>query len=151
MKIRVRDAHPADVKWMSENAEGWTVTGEKPEGAASLAEALHALIAEDPDQGVRTGWLHSSLQRAVGDEPGYVRLYELYVPPEFRRMGVARALVDELFVRVPDQEIVLSAWDRELYELWLKLGFSYVPGFGEVSGECGYYGDMVRPPVEATS
>ena len=54
------------------------------------------------------GWLHSSLQRAVGDEPGYVRLYELYVPPEFRRMGVARALVDELFVRVPDQEIVLS-------------------------------------------
>ncbi|CAM5632846.1 hypothetical protein SROCM77S_06728 [Streptomyces rochei] len=136
---------------MSENAEGWTVTGEKQEGAASLAEALHALIAEDPDQGVRMGWLHSSLQRAVGDEPGYVRLYELYVPPEFRRMGVARALVDELFVRVPDQEIVLSAWDRELYELWLKLGFSYVPGFGEVSGECGYYGDMVRPPVEATS
>jgi GNAT superfamily N-acetyltransferase len=151
MEIRVRDAHSADVRWMSKNTEGWTVTVEKQEGSASLAEALHALIAEDPDQGVCMGWLHSSLQRAVGDEPGYVRLYELYVPPEFRRMGVARALVDELFARVPDQEIVLSAWDRELYEVWLKLGFIYVPEFGEVSGDCGYYGDMVRPPVEATS
>jgi hypothetical protein len=68
MKIRVRDAHQADVEWMSDNTEGWTVTVEKQEGAASLAEALHALIAEDPDQGVRMGWLHSSLQRAVGDD-----------------------------------------------------------------------------------
>ncbi|MEU2490062.1 GNAT family N-acetyltransferase [Streptomyces sp. NPDC007883] len=101
MKIRVRDAHPADVKWMSNNTEGWTVTVEKQEGAASLAEALHALIAEDFDQGVRMGWLHSSLQRAAGGEPGYVRLYELHVSPEFRQRGVARALVDELFARVP--------------------------------------------------
>ncbi|MDX3113122.1 MULTISPECIES: GNAT family N-acetyltransferase [Streptomyces] len=151
MKIRVRDAHPADVEWMSSNTEGWAVTAEKQEGAVSLAEALHALIAEVPDQGVRMGWLHSSLQRAAGDEPGYVRLYELHVSPTFRRMGVARALVDELFARVPDQEIVLSAWDRELYEVWLKLGFTYVPEPGAVSGDFGYYGDMVRQPVKASS
>ncbi|MGM9348147.1 GNAT family N-acetyltransferase [Streptomyces salinarius] len=151
MKIRVRDAHPADVKWMSNNTEGWTVTVEKQEGAASLAEALHALIAEDPDQGVRMGWLHSSLQRAVGGEPGYVRLYELHVSPEFRQRGVARALVDELFARVPDQEIILSAWDRELYGVWLKLGFTYVPEPDEMPGDHSYPGDMVRPPVEASS
>lgn len=151
MKIRVRDAHPADVKWMSNNTEGWTVTVEKQEGAASVAEALHALIAEDPDQGVRMGWLHSSLQRAAGSEPGYVRLYELHVSPEFRQRGVARALVDELFARVPDQEIILSAWDRELYGVWLKLGFTYVPEPDEMSGDYSYPGDMVRPPVEASS
>lgn len=29
--------------------EGWTVTVERKEGAASLAEALHALIAERAD------------------------------------------------------------------------------------------------------
>lgn len=90
---------------MSNNSEGWTVTVEKQEGATSLAEALHALIAEDPDQGVRMGWLHSSLQRAAGGEPGYVRLYELHVSPEFRQRGVARDSFDELFARVPDQEI----------------------------------------------
>ncbi|MDQ0765000.1 GNAT family N-acetyltransferase [Streptomyces canus] len=151
MKIRVRDAHPADVEWMSNNTEGWTVTVEKQEGAASLAEALHALIAEDSDQGVRMGWLHSSLQRAAGGEPRYVRLYELHVSPEFRQRGVARALVDELFARVPDQEIILSAWDRELYGVWLKLGFTYVPEPDEMSGDCSYPGDMVRPPVEASS
>jgi GNAT superfamily N-acetyltransferase len=145
MKIRVRDAHPADVEWMSNNTEGWTVTVEKQEGAASLAEALHALIAEDPDQGVRMGWLHSSLRRAIGGDPGYVRLYELHVSPDFRRTGVARALVDELFARVPDQEIILAAWDRELYEVWLKLGFAYVPEPGETPGS--YYGDMVRQPI----
>ena len=66
-------------------------------------------------------------------------------------MGVARALVDELFARVPDQEIVLSAWDRELYEVWLKLGFTYVPEPDATSGDCGYYGDMVRRPVEASA
>ncbi|MFH9002881.1 hypothetical protein ACH4E5_06505 [Streptomyces afghaniensis] len=43
------------------------------------------------------GWLHSSLRRATVGEPGYVRLYELHVYPEFRQRGVARALVDELF------------------------------------------------------
>ncbi|MFI8094081.1 GNAT family N-acetyltransferase [Streptomyces sp. NPDC086080] len=151
MKIKVRDAHPADVEWMSNNTEGWTVTVEKHEGAASLAEALHALIAEDPGQGVRMGWLHSSLQRAAGGEPGYVRLYELHVSPEFRQRGVARALVDELFARVPDREVILSAWDRELYGVWLKLGFGYVPEPDEVSGDYSYPGDMVRPPVEASS
>ena len=102
MRIQVRDAHPADTEWMSTNTEGWTVTVEKQEGATSLAEALHALIAEDPDQGVRMGWLHSSLQRAAGGEPGCVRLYELHASPE-------------------------------------SLGY------------CGYFGDMVRPPVEASS
>jgi hypothetical protein len=64
MRTKVRDAHPADTEWMSNNTEGWTVTVEKQEGATSLAEALHALIAEDPDQGVRMGWLHSSQQAA---------------------------------------------------------------------------------------
>ncbi|MEU0176513.1 GNAT family N-acetyltransferase [Streptomyces massasporeus] len=151
MRIKVRDAHPADTEWMSNNTEGWTVTVENQEGATSLAEALHALIAEDPDQGVRMGWLHSSLLRAAGGEPGYVRLYELHVSPEFRQRGVARALVDELFARVPDQEIILSAWDRDLYGVWFKLGFSYVPGPDEMSGDRSYPGDMVRPPVEAVS
>ncbi|MFH9002882.1 hypothetical protein ACH4E5_06510 [Streptomyces afghaniensis] len=32
MKIRVRDGHPADVEWMSNNTEGWTVIVEKQEG-----------------------------------------------------------------------------------------------------------------------
>lgn len=58
-------------------------------------------------------------------------------------------MVEELFVRVPDQQIMLSAWDRELYEVWLKLGFTYVPEPGETPGYRGYYGDMVRPPVDA--
>ncbi len=136
---------------MSNNSEGWTVTVEKQEGATSLAEALHALITEDPDQGMRMGWLHSSLQRAAGGEPGYVRLYELHVSPEFRQRGVARDLVDELFARVPDQEIILSAWDRDPYGVWLKPGFSYVPGPDEMSGSRSSPGDMVRPPVEAAS
>lgn len=103
---RVRDVHPADVEWMNNNTEGWTVTVEKQEGAASLAEALHALIAEDIDQGVRMGWLHSSLQRAAGDAPGYVRLYELHVSPEFRQRGVARTSVDELFARAPARILI---------------------------------------------
>lgn len=63
---------------------------------------------------------------------------------------MARALVEELFARVPDRQIMLSAWDRELYEVWLKLGFTYVPEPGETPGR-GYYGDMVRLPVEAPS
>lgn len=33
------------------------------------------------------GWLHSSLQRTAGDAPGYVRLYELHVSPEFREVA----------------------------------------------------------------
>jgi GNAT superfamily N-acetyltransferase len=151
MKIRIRDACPADVEWMSGNTEGWTVTVEKQEGAASLEEALHALIAEDPDQGVRMGWLHSSLQCAAGDDPSYVRLYELYVSPQFRKAGVARALVEELFARVPDRLIMLSAWDRELYQVWLKLGFTYVPEPDETPGCRGYYGDMVRQRVDGPS
>ncbi|MEV0375873.1 GNAT family N-acetyltransferase [Streptomyces sp. NPDC050636] len=93
----------------------------------------------------------SSLQRAAGDDPGYVRLYELRVSPEFRKTGVARALVEDLFARVSNQQIMLSAWDRELYEVWLKLGFTYIPEPGETPGYRGYYGDMVRPPVQAPS
>jgi hypothetical protein len=65
-------------------------------------------------------------------------------------MGVARALADELFARVPGQEIVLSAWDRELYEVWLKLGFAHVPEPAAIFGDCGYCGDMVCRPVDAS-
>ncbi|WP_369293050.1 GNAT family N-acetyltransferase [Streptomyces sp. DH24] len=68
-------------------------------------------MAEDSDQGVRMGRLHSSLQRAAGGAPGYVRLYELHVSPEFRQRGVARALVDELFARVPAR-IFIRSWTR---------------------------------------
>ncbi|MGW5733546.1 MULTISPECIES: N-acetyltransferase family protein [Streptomyces] len=152
MKITIRDARPADVDWMSDNTEGWTVTEEKLDRATSLAEALHALIAEDHHEALRMGWLHSSLQPAQGDNPGYVRLYELHVSPEFRRAGVARALVDALFARVPpDQEIVVAAWDRGLYGVWLKLGFTYLADPDDSPEYHAYYGDMVRPPTQAPS
>ncbi|MGF2209594.1 MULTISPECIES: GNAT family N-acetyltransferase [Streptomyces] len=148
MRIRVRDAYPADAEWMSDNTEGWTVTAQEQQGAASLDGALHALIAYVPRQGARVGWLYSRARAAPGDGVGYVSLYELYVAPDFRGIGVARALVEELFARVPDQEIVLSAWDRALYEMWLSLGFTYVPAPGERLGERGHHGDMVRPQVK---
>ncbi|NEB80016.1 GNAT family N-acetyltransferase [Streptomyces sp. SID14478] len=148
MKIRIRDARPADVEWMSVNTEGWKVTEGKGERATSLEEALHALIAEDP-HGVRVGWLHSIQRPAYEDEPSYVALYEMHVSPEFRRAGVARALVAELFARVPEQRIVLSAWDRELYDLWLKLGFTYLPDAHDNPDHHAYWGEMLRPPVTA--
>jgi GNAT superfamily N-acetyltransferase len=149
MTIRIRDARPADVEWMSDNTEGWTVTEKKHDGTTSLAEALHALIAEDP-HGVRMGWLHSVQRSASGHEPGYVALYELHVSPEFRGTGVARALVEELFARVPDQEIMLSAWDRELCEVWLKLGFTYRPDPADSPSHQAYLGDMVRSSAAST-
>ncbi|MFF8618229.1 GNAT family N-acetyltransferase [Streptomyces sp. NPDC015350] len=144
MNITVRDACSADAAWMSDNTEQWVITAEPADTGMALTEALHALIAED-SQGTPMGWLYSSQQNSAHGEPGYVRLYEMYVAPEFRRRGVSRALVKELFARVPDQEIVLSAWDRELYEVWLKLGFTYTPGPEDKPGYNAYFGDMARP------
>ncbi|MBU6529685.1 GNAT family N-acetyltransferase [Streptomyces mayonensis] len=146
--ITVRDAQPADVEWMSDNTEGWKVTNKARDSGTSLEEAFHALVAERSD-GTPAGWLHS-IQRSGGfSEPGFVALYELHVSPDFRRQGIARALIDELFRRVPDQEIVLSAWDRDLYEAWLRLGFIYVADPSDNPEYRAYYGDMVRPPTTA--
>lgn len=146
MNITIRDARSTDAAWMSGNTEKWVITAEPADTGVALAEALHALIAED-SQGVPVGWLYSSQQKPAHGEPGYVRLYQMYVAPEFRRKGVSRALVDELFARVPEQEIVLSAWDRDLYEVWLKLGFTYTPDPEDKPRYDAYFGDMARPPA----
>ncbi|MFD4946162.1 GNAT family N-acetyltransferase [Streptomyces sp. NPDC058409] len=111
--------------------------GGRVEPGETAAEAVGREVREE-----------TGLRVSVG-ELLWVREY--HVSPEFRGTGVARALVEELFTRVPNQQIMLSAWDRELYEVWLKLGFSYVPEPGEAPGYRGYFGDMMRPPVEGPS
>jgi hypothetical protein len=53
-------------------------------------------------------------------------LHLLYVEQQHRCRGVARALTEHVCAAYQGR-IILGAWDRDLVEVWVKLGFVYEP------------------------
>jgi GNAT superfamily N-acetyltransferase len=105
----------------------------------SLDEAWAVLIAEDA-HGESLGWMY------VVDAGDHLTPQLLYVDPQHRRRRVARALVEHLHANYQG-ETLLGAWDRDLYEVWIKLGFVYEPpAEGERPGDLR--GNMVRPRTQ---
>ncbi|GLY80526.1 GNAT family N-acetyltransferase [Actinoallomurus iriomotensis] len=135
----IRRATVADLDWINANDEGWPVHEHGEYGKPySLDKAWAVLIADDV-QGESLGWMY------VVDMRDHVTSQLLYVDPRHRRRGVARALMKHLHASYQG-EIVLGAWDRALYEVWIKLGFVYEPpAEGERPGD--RYGNMIRPPI----
>lgn len=135
----IRHATPADLEWLNINDQGWTVHEHGAWGNShSLENAWAVLIADDP-HGKALGWMY------VVDAGDHLTPHLLYVNPEHRCHGVARALVKHLFASY-DGMILLGSWERPLFDVWIKLGFTYVPSEGERPGSYPY-GDMIRPPI----
>lgn len=105
----------------------------------SLDKAWAVLVADD-QHGNPLGWMY------VVDVGDLLTPHLLYVDAEHRCHGVARALMRHLFASYEGM-ILLGSWDRELFDVLIKLGFTYVPSEGEQSG--GHpYGNMIRPPIK---
>ncbi|MEU8346626.1 GNAT family N-acetyltransferase [Spirillospora sp. NPDC048832] len=138
-RYTIRHATPADLNWLNTNQEGWTVHEYYEWGKPHSLDKAWAVLIADDQQGNPLGWMY------VVDAHDHLTPHLLYVNPEHRSQGVARALVKHLFASY-DGMILLGSWDRELFDVWTKLGFSYVPSEGEQPGSYPY-GDMIRPPV----
>lgn len=87
LEIRVCDAHPADVEWMSGDTEDWAVTVEKQEGTVSLAEVLHALMADVPEMRRRHPAGRLTTNRAPGVWSGSYVISPPAEPGSARRPG----------------------------------------------------------------
>jgi GNAT superfamily N-acetyltransferase len=138
-RYTIRNATRADLEWLNANGEGWTVHDQRGPGRLHSLDKAWAVLIADDSHGKSLGWMY------VVASPGYLVPDRLYVDPEHRCHGVARALLEHLFTSY-DGEILLGGWDRELFDVWIKLGFTYVPSENELPNSYPY-GDMIRPPV----
>ncbi|MEV3986916.1 GNAT family N-acetyltransferase [Nonomuraea sp. NPDC049758] len=136
MSILIRAAVPADLDWINSNDQEWIVQEHHQRYGFSLEDAFRVDVATN-ERGERLGWTYV----LKDDEDDYLVLHLLYVDLQHRGRGVARALVDHL-AREP-YEIVLGAWDRDFYDMWLKLGFVYEPHEHDRPGDLS--GTMARP------
>ncbi len=138
----IREATATDLDWINTNDQKWTVH-ERGDGYGGTSYTLEAawgvFVACDIDS-ERLGWTY-----VVGWDD-HVTLQLVYVGKPHRKQGVARALVEDLFSRYPG-EIVLGGWDRDLFEMWRKLGFSYIPS--EHDHPQMLTGDLIRPALTA--
>jgi GNAT superfamily N-acetyltransferase len=74
--------------------------------------------------------------------PGTVEIKRVYAEPGFRRLGLARLVVQELeasAARAGHRAVVLNTGNRqpEALALYAALGYLPVPGFGVYAGEAG--------------
>lgn len=103
MGFAIRRATSADLGWINANGEGWTVAehGGKWGDPHALDTAWAVLVAAD-EHGTRLGWMY------VVDMHDHLTLHLLYVDPQNRYRGVARALVEHLFASYRGR----SCWAR---------------------------------------
>lgn len=135
----IRPATTGDLGWINTNDMGWRVHEHGGfHDPFSLDQAWAVLVAQDTT-GQRLGWVY------VVDSDDHLVLHLLYVDQQHRCRGVARALTEHVCAGYHGR-IVLGAWDRDLVEVWVKLGFVYEPpAEGERPGELS--GSLVRPAL----
>lgn len=121
--VSLRKARPDDDPFVRElaDAEGSRVD---PERERSLPQAL-LLVAEDENVGEPLGFV---LGWRVADE---LEIIDLIISPQARRRGVARRLVDELFIMtrplgVDSAHLEVRESNVAARTLYSKLGFSEV-------------------------
>ena len=112
--------------------------------------SLLALCGEDPAGLISVYWRELPLPLS-GVHEGYIDIIE--VRPEFRRRGIARALVDISIQRAQAHHAFqLRAWSSEdkteAIPMWQHLGFGLCPAITHPRGQevRGYFVTKVLPP-----
>ncbi|WP_019635102.1 GNAT family N-acetyltransferase [Actinomadura atramentaria] len=124
MGIAIREATTADLEWINTDKEEWGAKVQEHHehgGGHSLEKAWAVLVAED-ERGERLGWMYVD----TGMDPSTIVPHLLYVEPDHRLRGVARALMEYVFAR-HEGDIELAGWDPKLFDAWISLGFDYEP------------------------
>jgi ribosomal protein S18 acetylase RimI-like enzyme len=115
--IKPIEAHEVEAARLLLRANDWSGAHFEPDGFPLLvANAREALVAVDGDRIV-------GFARSIGDGVANGYICTLVVDAAYRKLGIARALVQRLMGVDPDMTWVLRAGRPGLFAFYQKLGF----------------------------
>lgn len=112
-----------------------------------LGDEQEELIRGYLDRGelfvLEEGGVEKAVCAVTGEGPGIYEIQNIAVDPRYRRRGLGRALVDFLWSRYPDLDILrLGTGDSPS-----TLGFYRALGFRETGREAGYFARHYDHPI----